>query len=87
MALAAIRGGGVSRLGYARRIAIVSGVANLVRVLGFVAQAAAEGAWLERFFEQRESGGLGALETGRVEMTVVEHRHKSTRCSLPCGCG
>ena len=43
MALSAILGGGFSRLGYARRIAIVSGVAIFVRVLGFVAQAAAEG--------------------------------------------
>ena len=47
MALSAIIGGGFSRMGYGRRIAIVSGVAIFVRVLGFIAQAAAEGnVWL-----------------------------------------
>jgi lipopolysaccharide export system permease protein len=47
MALSAILGGGFSRLGYGRRIAIVSGIAIFIRVLGFVAQAAAEGnIWL-----------------------------------------
>ena len=43
MALSAILGGGFSRLGYARRIAMMSGVAILVRILGFVAQSASEG--------------------------------------------
>ena len=43
MALSAILGGGFSRLGYARRIAIVGGIAILVRILGFVAQSASEG--------------------------------------------
>lgn len=42
LALSAIIGGGFSRLGYARRIAMMSGVAILVRILGFVAQSAAE---------------------------------------------
>ncbi|HEX3366957.1 LPS export ABC transporter permease LptF [Phenylobacterium sp.] len=42
LALSAIIGGGFSRLGYARRIAMMSGVAIMVRVLGFVAQSAAE---------------------------------------------
>jgi lipopolysaccharide export system permease protein len=43
MALSAILGGGFSRLGYARRIAIFCAAAALVRILGFVAQSAAEG--------------------------------------------
>ncbi len=43
MALAAILGGGFSRMGYARRMATVGGIAIVVRVLGFVAQSAAEG--------------------------------------------
>jgi len=42
MALSAILGGGFSRLGYARRIAIVGGLAALVRIAGFVAQSAGE---------------------------------------------
>jgi lipopolysaccharide export system permease protein len=44
MALSAIIGGGFSRLGYGRRIAITAGVAAVVRILGFVAEAGAEGA-------------------------------------------
>ncbi|HZZ31376.1 MAG TPA: LPS export ABC transporter permease LptF [Phenylobacterium sp.] len=43
LALSAIIGGGFSRLGYTRRIGIMIGVAILVRILGFVAQSAAEG--------------------------------------------
>lgn len=47
MALAAIIGGGFSRRGYARRIALISAMAVFTRILGFVAQAASEsGAWL-----------------------------------------
>jgi lipopolysaccharide export system permease protein len=47
MALAAIIGGGFSRLGYGRRIAAVSGLAALTRILGFVIQAACDGnVWL-----------------------------------------
>jgi lipopolysaccharide export system permease protein len=42
MALSAIIGGGFSRLGYARRIAIVSAIAVGFRILGFVVQAASE---------------------------------------------
>jgi lipopolysaccharide export system permease protein len=47
LALSAIIGGGFSRLGYGRRIAMMSGAAAVVRILGFVAQAACESsAWL-----------------------------------------
>jgi lipopolysaccharide export system permease protein len=42
MALAAIIGGGFSRLGYGRRIAAVAAIAAGVRILGFVVQAACE---------------------------------------------
>ncbi|THD54602.1 LPS export ABC transporter permease LptF [Phenylobacterium sp.] len=42
LALSAIIGGGFSRLGYTRRIAITIGVAILIRILGFVAQSASE---------------------------------------------
>jgi lipopolysaccharide export system permease protein len=46
-ALWAIIGGGFSRLGYGRRIAIAAGAAAGVRILGFVIEAASEGgAWL-----------------------------------------
>ena len=43
MALSAILGGGFSRLGYTRRIALFCAAAALVRILGFVAQSASEG--------------------------------------------
>lgn len=43
LALSAILGGGFSRLGYARRMATIGGIAILVRILGFVAQSASEG--------------------------------------------
>jgi lipopolysaccharide export system permease protein len=47
MALAAIIGGGFSRLGYGRRIAVMSGLAALIRIIGFVVQAACSGnVWL-----------------------------------------
>jgi len=47
MALSAIIGGGFSRMGYGRRIAIVGAAAVAVRILGFVVQAGAESeAWL-----------------------------------------
>ena len=47
MALAAIIGGGFSRLGYGRRIAVMAGLAALTRIAGFVVQAACEGnVWL-----------------------------------------
>jgi len=42
MALAAIIGGGFSRLGYGRRIAVVAGLAALTRIIGFVVQAACD---------------------------------------------
>ena len=47
MALSAIIGGGFSRMGYGRRIAIIGAAAVTVRILGFVVQAGAESeAWL-----------------------------------------
>jgi lipopolysaccharide export system permease protein len=42
MALSAILGGGFSRLGYGRRIALVAGAAIVVRIAGFVAQSASD---------------------------------------------
>lgn len=47
MALSGIIGGGFSRMGYGRRIAIVSAAAVAFRILGFIVQAASEeAAWL-----------------------------------------
>jgi lipopolysaccharide export system permease protein len=47
MALAAIIGGGFSRLGYGRRIAVMAGLAALTRIIGFVVQAACDdNVWL-----------------------------------------
>lgn len=42
LALLAVLGGGFSRMGYARRIAIMGGVAAGVRILGFAVQAACD---------------------------------------------
>lgn len=47
LAVSAIIGGGFSRMGYARRIAIFSALALAFRILGFVVQAASEeAAWI-----------------------------------------
>lgn len=47
LALSAIIGGGFSRLGYGRRIAVMGAVAVGVRILGFIVQAASESsAWI-----------------------------------------
>jgi lipopolysaccharide export system permease protein len=47
MALSAILGGGFSRLGYGRRIALMGAAAVLVRIIGFGVQSACEDtAWL-----------------------------------------
>ncbi len=43
LALAAVLGGAFSRLGYGMRIAVAGGAGVAVRVLGFVAGAAADG--------------------------------------------
>ena len=42
MALNAVIGGAFSRLGYGRRIAMIAGVAAIVRILGFAVQAACD---------------------------------------------
>jgi len=44
LALCAVLGGGFSRLGYGKRIAVLSAVAIFVRILGFVVQALCEDA-------------------------------------------
>jgi lipopolysaccharide export system permease protein len=47
MALSAILGGGFSRLGYGRRIAVVGALAVLVRIVGFGVQSACDdNAWM-----------------------------------------
>lgn len=47
LALSAILGGGFSRLGYGRRIAVIGAIAAAVRLLGFqVASAAEDAAWI-----------------------------------------
>ena len=43
LALAAVLGGAFSRLGYGARIAVAGGTGVAVRVLGFIAGAAADG--------------------------------------------
>jgi lipopolysaccharide export system permease protein len=62
LALSAIIGGGFSRLGYGRRIALMGAVAAVVRILGFVVQTASEeSAWINIL---QYAVPLGALAYG-----------------------
>jgi lipopolysaccharide export system permease protein len=51
LALAAVLGGAFSRLGYNARIAVAGAAAVAVRVLGFIADAAADGAFRLNFLQ------------------------------------
>jgi lipopolysaccharide export system permease protein len=75
MALAAIIGGGFSRLGYGRRIAVMATVAALVRLIGFQAQAAAsDSVWLNVLQYAVPLGAtwiaLGQVFRGRVSRRI-----------------
>jgi len=51
MALAAVIGAGFSRMGYARRIALVGAAAALVRIIGFAVQAACDDSMALNLFQ------------------------------------
>jgi lipopolysaccharide export system permease protein len=79
LALSAIIGGGFSRLGYARRIAAMGAIAAVVRILGFVVQAACEdSAWLNLLQYAIPLGamwiGLRAIFRQRVSRFIALRR-------------
>lgn len=70
-ALLAIIGGGFSRLGYGRRIAVIGGVAVAVRILGFVIQAASESEpWLNILQYVVPLGAMGLALRGIFKQRV-----------------
>jgi lipopolysaccharide export system permease protein len=85
MALAAIIGGGFSRLGYGRRIAVMATLAALVRLVGFQAQAAAsDSEWLNLLQYAVPLGAtwaaLAQVFRGRVNRRIdITHRPSRMR--------
>ncbi|MDB5446470.1 MAG: hypothetical protein JWQ97_1787 [Phenylobacterium sp.] len=70
MALAAIIGGGFSRLGYGRRIAAMAALAALTRIAGFVVQAACEGdVWLNAL-----QYGVPLIALGFAQRSIFRQR-------------
>ncbi|MBW8815897.1 MAG: LPS export ABC transporter permease LptF [Caulobacterales bacterium] len=86
MALAAIIGGGFSRLGYGRRIATVAALAALVRLIGFQAQAAAnDSVWLNTLQYVVPLGAtwiaLAQVFRGRVSRRIDIRRPRQVRAA------
>lgn len=80
LALAAIIGGGFSRLGYGRRIIVMGAVAAGVRLVGFLAQSASEdSAWLNIL---QYVVPLGAIWVG---MAMIFRRKVSRRAATTRG--
>jgi lipopolysaccharide export system permease protein len=78
LALAAIIGGGFSRLGYGRRIAVMGAVAAGVRLIGFLAQSGSEdSAWLNIL---QYAVPLGAI-WGGMAMIFRQKVSKASRVS------
>ncbi|WP_340647258.1 LPS export ABC transporter permease LptF [Phenylobacterium sp.] len=70
-ALLAIIGGGFSRLGYGRRIAVIAAAAVAVRILGFVVQAACESEpWLNLLQYVVPLGAMGLALRGIFKQRV-----------------
>ena len=88
LALSAIIGGGFSRLGYARRIAMMGGVAIVVRILGFVAQSASErDVWINALQYAIPLGatafGLHAIFRQRVSRFIDIRRRPARIAPVP----
>jgi len=85
MALSAIVGGGFSRMGYGRRIAIIGAAAVTVRILGFVAQAGAESqAWLNlvQYLIPLAAGGFALRDIFRQKVSrFIDMQLKPSRIS------
>ncbi|WP_309643448.1 LPS export ABC transporter permease LptF [Phenylobacterium sp.] len=89
MALSAIVGGGFSRMGYGRRIAIIGAAAVTVRILGFVAQAGAESeAWLNvvQYLIPVAAGGFALRDIFRQKVSrFIDMQLKPSRISRRAG--
>jgi lipopolysaccharide export system permease protein len=72
MALAAVIGGPFSRLGYGRRILLVSAAAGVVRILGFGAQAACESNVLFNLIQYALPAGAAAWAFHQLFRQPVE---------------
>lgn len=74
-ALWAIIGGGFSRLGYGRRIAMIGGAAAALRILGFVVQAGSEdAAWINLLQYAVPLGGLAWALSGVFRRRISRAR-------------
>ncbi len=74
-ALWAIIGGGFSRLGYGRRIAMIGGAAAALRIVGFVVQAGSEdAAWINLFQYAVPLGGLAWALSGIFRRRITNRR-------------
>lgn len=83
LALLAIIGGGFSRLGYGRRIAVIGAVAVGVRILGFVIQAASESEpWVNVLQYVVPLGAMGLALRGIFKQPVgrfIDMRNRPAR--------
>ena len=87
MALSAIIGGGFSRLGYGRRIASIGAAAALVRIIGFVIQAACEqSAWLNllQYAIPLAAAGLALRSVFRQRVSrFIDMRRSARTAAVP----
>ena len=87
MALSAIIGGGFSRLGYGRRIASIGAAAALVRIIGFVVQAACEqSAWLNllQYVIPLAAAGLALRSVFRQRVSrFIDIRRRARTAAVP----
>ena len=87
MALSAIIGGGFSRLGYGRRIASIGAAAALVRIVGFVIQAACEqSAWLNllQYAVPLAAAGLALRSVFRQRVSrFIDIRRSARTAAVP----
>ncbi|HQP19840.1 MAG TPA: LPS export ABC transporter permease LptF [Phenylobacterium sp.] len=85
-ALWAIIGGGFSRLGYGRRIAMIGGAAAALRIVGFVVQAGSEdAAWINLLQYAVPLGGLAWALSGVFRRRITSRRAVTTAPLAPAG--
>jgi lipopolysaccharide export system permease protein len=85
-ALWAIIGGGFSRLGYGRRIAMIGGAAAALRIVGFVVQAGSEdAAWINLLQYAVPLGGLAWALSGVFRRRITNRRAVTTAPLAPAG--
>ena len=83
LALSAIIGGGFSRLGYGRRIAVVAALAALVRLIGFLALSASEDAPLMNILQYVVPLGATAAALATIFRQKVTRHIELTRPATP----